>query len=144
MSKFKVGDIVRVVKPFRGGLLFRKGDFATVIRWEFFLGDLYLDVEVGGVAINGCRASRFALVEDKPTYPNPPHKHAELIKAWADGAEIELLQLSFWRSIECPMWRKSEEYRIKPTKSAKDIKIEELEQKARELADEINRLKCNR
>lgn len=27
----------------------------------------------------------------RQAYTNPPHKHAELIKAWADGAEIESL-----------------------------------------------------
>ena len=44
------------------------------------------------------------------------HKHAELIKAWADGAEIEYkrpFDLS-WGSIESPSWSENVEYRIKP------------------------------
>lgn len=48
-----------------------------------------------------------------------PHKHAELIKAWADGAEI---QVSIdgnkpWHDFEnneSPSWSTEYEYRIKP------------------------------
>jgi len=48
---------------------------------------------------------------------NKPHKHAELIKAWADGAEIEEEHLKKgWHPftdghwMECDSWN----YRIKP------------------------------
>lgn len=45
-----------------------------------------------------------------------PHKHAELIKAWADGAEIEVRELynTDWGVTGLPMWRDYFEYRIKP------------------------------
>ena len=43
-----------------------------------------------------------------------PHKHAELIKAWADGAEIEWNDLGIWKTAECPGWSYLAEYRIKP------------------------------
>ena len=45
-----------------------------------------------------------------------PHKHAELIKAWADGAEIECkFKSGNWRTVEYPDWANPlEEYRIKP------------------------------
>lgn len=45
-----------------------------------------------------------------------PHKHAELIKAWADGAEIQYSTgLShLWHSADNPSWWKGYEYRIKP------------------------------
>jgi hypothetical protein len=43
-----------------------------------------------------------------------PHKHAELIKAWADGAEIEVQTNGEWLSIGKPNWNGSVEYRIKP------------------------------
>ena len=48
-----------------------------------------------------------------------PHKHAELIKAWADGAEIEVYQPAFgrWEEAE-PAWHTSFEYRIKPPEVA--------------------------
>ncbi len=43
-----------------------------------------------------------------------PHKHAELIKAWADGAEIESKRNDgTWVIVE-PAWSEQCEYRIKP------------------------------
>jgi hypothetical protein len=44
------------------------------------------------------------------------HKHAELIKAWADGAEIEVLtpSTSEWNDVSEPLWIADQEYRIKP------------------------------
>lgn len=42
-----------------------------------------------------------------------PHKHAELIKAWADGAEIELRTVK-WEPCPYPSWSPNTEYRIKP------------------------------
>jgi len=45
-----------------------------------------------------------------------PHKHAALIKAWADGAEIEFRWdcLDDWRRITTPRWDQDGDYRIKP------------------------------
>ena len=45
-----------------------------------------------------------------------PHKHAALIKAWADGAEIEYkyFRSGQWIQIETPNWDATVEYRIKP------------------------------
>lgn len=47
-----------------------------------------------------------------------PHKHAELIKAWADGAEIEMFARPFgkWMEDDNPSWDVDSEYRIKPEK----------------------------
>jgi hypothetical protein len=44
----------------------------------------------------------------------PKHKHAELIKAWADGAAIEVLCGRVWRSTDEPAWFQEDQYRIKP------------------------------
>lgn len=45
---------------------------------------------------------------------NKPHKHAELIKAWADGAEIEYLNaVECWVTARVPAWNVETEYRIK-------------------------------
>lgn len=45
------------------------------------------------------------------------HKHAEIIKAWAEGSEIEFLDvLSIeprWREASRPSWNVDTEYRIK-------------------------------
>ena len=44
-----------------------------------------------------------------------PHKHAELIKAWADGAEIEVLcGKDYWEVRQHPAWNQKVQYRIKP------------------------------
>ena len=44
-----------------------------------------------------------------------PHKHAELIKAWADGAKIQgLFGGETWRDVDTPSWQVHRQYRIKP------------------------------
>lgn len=47
---------------------------------------------------------------------NKPHKHAEVIKAWADGAEIEYYCHieEKWLPIDPPLWHTGNNYRIKP------------------------------
>lgn len=43
------------------------------------------------------------------------HKHAELIHAWAEGAEIQCsLSVGSWVDDKMPSWTESFEYRIKP------------------------------
>lgn len=43
-----------------------------------------------------------------------PHKHADLIKAWADGAEIQAKSDNVWLDCRHPEWWPNSEYRIKP------------------------------
>ena len=53
-----------------------------------------------------------------------PHKHAEVIKAWADGAKIQyrnpnslrMVERDFWLDIVggTPLWDTTFEYRVKP------------------------------
>jgi hypothetical protein len=45
-----------------------------------------------------------------------PHKHAELIKAWAEGAEIQIYRPRWddWKDDLMPSWEFDFEYRIKP------------------------------
>lgn len=49
---------------------------------------------------------------------NTPHKHAELIKKWADGAKVQYKPIwqPAWKDINNPSWDGVGEYRIKPTK----------------------------
>ncbi len=42
------------------------------------------------------------------------HKHADLIHAWADGAEIQFKRYGEWLDDLSPDWYDSYEYRIKP------------------------------
>jgi hypothetical protein len=43
-------------------------------------------------------------------------KHADLIHAWADGAQIQLFSLVYdrWEDVKDPSWSEHYEYRIKP------------------------------
>jgi hypothetical protein len=54
-----------------------------------------------------------------------PHVHAELIKAWADGAEIQVRTSRSknpeWLDVETPRWEQQMEYRIKPEPTDFDI-----------------------
>jgi hypothetical protein len=43
-----------------------------------------------------------------------PHKHADIIKSWADGAQIQVYVDMGWRDIDRPTWSSQYEYRIKP------------------------------
>lgn len=52
-----------------------------------------------------------------PVKTTKPHKHVELIKAWADGAEIQLKSSGIWCDYsrgDNPTWLPDHEYRIKP------------------------------
>ena len=49
-----------------------------------------------------------------------PHKHADLIKAWADGAEIQCHCEDYgWIDTSYPEWREFNNYRIKPKEQKK-------------------------
>jgi len=42
------------------------------------------------------------------------HKHADLIHAWADGAEIEFYDITHWVHMPKPNWVDAALYRVKP------------------------------
>ena len=63
-----------------------------------------------------------------------PHKHAELIKAWADGAKIQALSCdgNEWNTCyPSPTWSDSIEYRIKPAPKPDVVKYIEVYPEAR-------------
>lgn len=43
-----------------------------------------------------------------------PHVHAEIIKAWADGATIQLNHDGVWMDVDPYGWGSDLEYRVKP------------------------------
>jgi hypothetical protein len=53
----------------------------------------------------------------KPRKKQMKHKHAEVIKAWADGAEIQSkhFPLETWITTPSPDWFLFYQYRVKPT-----------------------------
>ncbi len=52
------------------------------------------------------------------------HKHADLIHAWADGAEIQYLDLGIWVDTENPHWFENDIYRIKPKDLVFEVYVE--------------------
>jgi len=54
-----------------------------------------------------------------------PHKHAEAIKAWADGATIEVYDGYEWKEAFNPAWNLDKEYRFK-REPKPDIEEEQL------------------
>ena len=45
-----------------------------------------------------------------------PHKHAEVIHAWADGAEVQMkMHDGVWINADTPYWHNDCEYRVKPS-----------------------------
>ncbi len=47
---------------------------------------------------------------------NKPHKHAEVIKAWADGAEVQTRSDIYddWHDVKYSVFYPNKEYRVKP------------------------------
>lgn len=65
-----------------------------------------------------------------------PHKHAELIKAWADGETIEVLSDNEWYIILGPInWEEDSQYRIKhyPAPVYRELVVGEIIQDGDEL-----------
>jgi hypothetical protein len=54
-----------------------------------------------------------------------PQKYAELIKAWADGAQIQVKYETSpeWKDITYPKWVGNLEYRLKPEPKADIVKL---------------------
>jgi hypothetical protein len=53
-----------------------------------------------------------------------PHKHADLIKAWADGAVIQVLNFeNTWCAVSNPCWDYGYTYRIKPERKPDETMI---------------------
>lgn len=49
-----------------------------------------------------------------------PHKHADVIKAWADGAKIQFRSYDNeqWENVRAPVWSEHKQYRVKPEKKS--------------------------
>ena len=153
MNTYRKGDTVKVTDLKSAGDAIKAGvvvgDILTVHSSDEVSCDFH-KVTKSGLKIFTLYNKR--LVPFKIAYPNPPHKHAELIKAWADGADIECRARSndIWVSPvnpRKPMWNPDAEYRIKetpqktPEEIQKEAQIEKLEVQVKQLADDIAKLK---
>ena len=139
MSKFKVGDKVKAVDDTKW---WQRGDVGVIVPNPD--GGFRVALK-GGETWWFCNdeESWFELVgisgDSVTIYPNPPHKHQIEIIAWANGAEIELYNGTddVWHAIRNPLWIDPLEYRIKPTKTPPQLKIEELEAKLVKLKGQL-------
>lgn len=72
-----------------------------------------------------------------------PHKHAELIKAWADGAEIEWKGIGMntgWKLSSPLGWHDSIEYRLKPETSKQyDSIFELIENESKDFSEQLKK-----
>lgn len=131
MSKFKKGDRVKRIdgKCFSYGYAVVTVDYVEDGRYVYFVES--------GTWLRPCSITH--------AYPNPPHKHAELIKAWADGANIQIDDGTgkwiTWRSqVSSPGFNPAVGYRIKPSNPNAD-KIAEIETTISQLQQQVKELK---
>lgn len=118
MSKFKVGDEVRK----KNGLSFEDNHFVRTIKKVLDGGYRY---HVHGLA--GTYTADYLMLS-QPRKTTTPHKHAALIHAWADGAEIEIYRgdVTRWVMAYQPRWDSAYTYRIKPEKSEAELEREAI------------------
>lgn len=132
MTKFKVGDRVVRTESKHGGM--SVGDVGEVTGVNSY-GEVMLKE-----FIYWHNMDNLELYEEVPKYPNKPHIHAEYIKAWADGAEIETISEGNWRLVQYPMWYIGNVYRIKPEDNGKQEQITNIRKKMEELTKELKEL----
>ena len=130
MKNFKAGDKVKRVD----GLRFLNGDVVNTIGRR--------GGSVGEVWLQESRTWLFEidlmLVKE---YPNPPHKHRDLIIEWANGADIQVRAGNDWLNVALPDWYETRKYRVKPQKSERDIEIENIQNQMDELKERLEKLK---
>lgn len=125
MSKFKIGD---KVKPVIGNPI---GVVSCVDSSD----------DGGFIGIDGspCHyyAERFELVSELT-----PHVHQEVIIAYANGEKIQHFcdHMGEWFEIKSPAFHPDIKYRVKPQKTEKELKIEELKETIDDLQKQINEL----
>jgi len=69
-----------------------------------------------------------------------PHKHRDLIIAWANGAEIEAPSSMGWFTVSSPNWYPNEKYRIKPSKPSKQLEKERIQKEMEKLTKDLEAL----
>jgi hypothetical protein len=116
MAKFSAGQKVVCIDATDSDGELKCGDFYEVVLKVVD----YYDHSVKIAGSGHWDEERFELYEDNTKTMNnatkKPHIHAEIIKAWADGAEIEFLLISTseWTTTTNPSWSEDYKYRVKP------------------------------
>jgi hypothetical protein len=121
--KFKVGDKVVAVDKGKPGQWAGEGAIGYITNCydygctvEFVSGDFMQSrTNEWAVAYESIELVKEEVM--KVQTKKQPHVHAELIKAWADGADIEYysnINGDIWINTPNPDWYKGTKYRIKP------------------------------
>lgn len=112
-SEFKLGKRVRCTYGVKLSPGPKTGKEYTVTAvTDQGQGEVFIGVEEGD-SEGKWNVTRFELIENP--YPKPPHKHAEIIKAWADGAIIERfskMQDAWVCATSSPAFQLNTEYRL--------------------------------
>lgn len=107
-TKFKEGYQVEVIVKSSGVLPVGHIGYITSVESG---GIVQVDNELMGW-FGGLCGGELRLIKGATT----PHKHSDLIKAWADGAEVQYKSsVGGWYDMSQPSWSERGEYRLKPT-----------------------------
>ena len=139
MSEFKKGDTVKCVNDGQASLTHGRTYKINSVSRQW--GSTYLKVRNDAGFRIGYDSKRFEKVSK---YPNPPHMHTEVIKAWADGAQIQFRNSPELRWRDCPnppAFSEFAEYRIKPEKTEAEVELEKLQDQINELTKQAEKLK---
>lgn len=117
--EYRVGDIVeRVAFPSGTTQVGQRGEVVEVSTSYMRVAFPECQPEFGECGPRGEWWHRYyaKLIQRKEDNVKKPHKHAELIKAWADGAKIQFRSRSDseWMDIHTPNWVEYGQYRVKP------------------------------
>lgn len=108
-----VGDMVRRIAEFKTWPLPKEAivEVAHVTPNSKWFG-------IAGFPKSSFFCDYFEIVEKAPA-KQVPKKHADVIKAWADGFDIQVRNSEtsdIWYDTESPDWDETLEYRVKPAK----------------------------
>lgn len=129
-SSFRVGDKVKIKDgtPFSNGKL-----VATVAEVSCDRGDVKVWLE---------ETYSYMFSENLSLYNRTPHKYADVIKAWADGYEVQYYSKcnEAWEDQDYPSFNPDLEWRVKPENPNQD-RISEIEKTIEHLQNELQELK---
>ena len=121
------------VSDWGNGFVKENSTHSVISNWEYHLFEL---VEDNDMSLLQQINSPFGEL-DKQT-------KKDLLCAWVDGAEIEMIDVVYgWANVWCPSWKEGGVYRVKPTISAKDAAkaklISEAQQQLRDAQEALDK-----
>lgn len=155
MSKFKVGDVVRVAVSGHGCWTEPVGEEVTITEvGKYGRGVGYVvSPAVGNSYTGACNGfigeDTFELVQSKTVHP-----HDEVIRAWLDGNVCQLRNAIDWVDMpsaeDCvthnramPTFTPSQEIRVKPVKSEAELERDAIKEEMDKLSKRLEALKVD-